>query len=104
MAEYTSKFSGPEIDAGVEKALMGTTTQEATMFAEGWIEKEYSFEALFPSDQYDIEVSVSGTATAEQFEAFSGALIGSNAQRNVAVAVGDVPSVDIPVVIKAVKK
>ena len=104
MAEYKSNFSGPEIDSAVDKALNGTTIQEVTMFADGWIDKAYSFEALFPFDQYDIEVSVSGTATVEQFEAFSSAMIGSNAAQNVVTAVGEAPVVDVPVVVKAVKK
>lgn len=104
MADYESSFSGVQIDKAVNTVLNGTTYSVVTMFAGNWSGNEYFFEGDFPSDQYDIEISVSGTATAEQFEAFGAAMLGSDAERNVVVALGDAPTVDIPVVVKAVKK
>lgn len=104
MADYESSFSGFEIDKAVDLVLNGTTHTVVTMLAGVWSGNEYFFEGDFPSDQYDIEIAVSGTATAEQFEAFGAAMIGSDAEKNVVVALGDVPTVDIPVVVKAVRK
>lgn len=77
---------------------------EATMLASGWTGNTYSFEADYPHAQYNIEVGVAKTATVEQFDAFCEARIGEDTGSNVAVAVGDVPTVDIPIIIKAVRK
>lgn len=76
----------------------------STMLASGWTGNTYSFEADYPHEQYNIEVAVADTATAEQFDAAGAAKMGSSATRNVFTARGDVPTVDIPVIVKAVKK
>ena len=76
----------------------------ATMTAAGWIDKQYSFEAAYPNAQYDISIEVAPTATAEQFEAFGAAMICGSATENIATALGDVPAVDVPVIVKAVAK
>lgn len=75
-----------------------------TMMTSGWNSNTYSFEANYPRAQYDIEIMVADTATAEQFEAFAAAMIGSSAASNIATAIGEVPTVDIPIIIKAVRK
>lgn len=76
----------------------------ATMLASGWVDDKYSFEAEYPNAQYDIEVSVADTATAEQFEAAGAAYIGSSATSNVFTARGEVPTVDIPVIVEVKQK
>jgi hypothetical protein len=78
-----------------------TTT---TMTASGWSNGTYSFESTYPKASYDISVEVAPTATVEQFEAFGEAMICGSADSNVATALGDVPVIDIPVIIKAVVK
>lgn len=75
-----------------------------TMTASKWSGNTYSFETEYPKTTYDISVEVAPTATAEQFEAFGGAMICGSADSNVATALGDVPAVDIPVIVKAVRK
>ena len=75
-----------------------------TMLASGWVGNSYSFQDLYPHESYDIEIFVASTATSEQFEAFGGAMIGGDYQSNIAVAVGDVPTIDVPIIIKVVKK
>ena len=75
-----------------------------TMLASGWVDGAYSFEEQFPFAQYNIEVSVDESATAEQFDAFGEARIGGSATSNIGRAKGDVPKVDIPVLVKAVRK
>lgn len=80
------------------------TYSVVTMLAASWVNGAYSFEAQFPHAQYDIEVSVDESATEEQFDAFGEARIGSSATSNIAVARGEIPTVDIPVMVKAVRK
>lgn len=76
----------------------------STMLASGWVENVYSFETEYPNSKNDITIEVASTATAEQFEAFGGAMICGSADRNIATAIGDVPTVDIPIIIKVVAK
>lgn len=75
-----------------------------TMLASGWSGNTYSFESSYPSASYDIGIEVAPTATAEQFEAFGGAMICGSSNSNVATALGEVPTVDIPVLVKVVEK
>ncbi len=100
-----------------KKVYIGTGTENVpvtlkpeyaklTMLASKWDKttSKYSFEAEYPSDKYDIEVGPSDDATAEQMQAYGAALIPINSTANVAVAKGEIPTVDIPLVIKAVRK
>ena len=80
------------------------TITTATLLASGWNDGTYSFETDYPSASYDIEVSLDSTATSEQAEAFNGAQIVGSATSNIIKAYGDVPIVDIPVIIKVVTK
>lgn len=77
-----------------------------TLLAASWNSsaKTYSFEATYPFASYDIEIQPSSTATTEQVEAFGGAMIVGSIDSNVATAKGDVPTVDIPIIIKVVAK
>lgn len=75
-----------------------------TMLAASWADNTYSFEEDYPHADYDISIEVAHTATAEQFEAFGAAMICGSADSNVATVLGDVPTVDIPIIVKAVRK
>lgn len=75
-----------------------------TMMASKWSGKTYSFEATYPKNTYDISIEVAPTATAEQFEAFGAAMICGSVDSNIATALGDVPTVDIPIIVKVVRK
>lgn len=66
--------------------------------------KTYSFETDYPSASYDIEVALDSTAALEQAEAFNGAQIVGSATSNIIKAYGIVPTVNIPVVLKVVRK
>lgn len=77
---------------------------EWLMNAFNWSNNTYSFEDSFPADSYDIEISVNSTATIEQLEAFNMAQILGSLNNNIVVALGDVPAIDIPIIIKAVAK
>ena len=82
------------------------TITTATLLASSWnsTAKTYSFETDYPSASYDIEVALDSTATSEQAEAFNGAQIVGSATSNTIKAYGDVPTVDIPVILKVVTK
>lgn len=77
-----------------------------TIPAAGWNAntKVYSFEANFPNGLCDIEIELDSTATESQVEAWSSAkptaVFGTNKMK----ALGDVPTVDIPVIVKKVDK
>ena len=76
---------------------------EAIMSASIWSSNIYSFETTYPHSRYDIDISL-GACTKEQFEAFGGAMIVGSLTSNIVTAIGDVPTVDIPIIIKVVAK
>lgn len=80
--------------------------QEKTLNANGWdsTNKTYSFETDYPNANYDISIWVSPSATASQFDAFSSAKICGSAAANIVKALGTIPSVNIPIIVKAVAK
>ena len=93
---------------GLSEALGGlkTASVEAVMSASNWNKtaKTYSFESSYPADQYDIAIEPNYTATAEQIEAYGAAMMAGRIDANIVTAVGDVPEIDIPVIIKVVSK
>lgn len=77
----------------------------SSLSVHGWNGKTYSFEEIFPVAIYDIEISLdSNGLTADQLQAFTAARIVGNATANVIKAFGDVPTVDIPIIMKVVRK
>lgn len=76
----------------------------ATLSASGWSGNTYSFEGTYPVATYDIEIALNSTATVDQAEAFNSAQIVGNATSNIVKAFGNVPTIDIPIIIKAVKR
>ena len=82
------------------------TTSSITLVASSWDSsaKTYSFETDYPTATYDIEIALDSIATSEQAEAFNGAQIVGSATSNIIKAYGEVPTVDIPIIIKVVTK
>lgn len=80
------------------------TFSQYTILTSGWSSGVYSFEADFPSATYDIEIELDSTATESQVEAWSSAKVTSVFGTNTMKALGDVPTVDIPVIVKKVIK
>ena len=80
------------------------TFSQYTILTSGWSSGVYSFESAFPSATYDIEIELDSTATESQVEAWSGAKPTAVFGTNTMKALGDVPTVDIPVIVKAVLK
>ena len=87
-------------------SVIKPTIIATTLTASNWdsTSKTYSFEAEYPYATYDLEIALNSTATTAQAEAFNGAQIVGSATSNVVKAYGIVPTVDIPVIIKVVRK
>ena len=83
---------------------VSTTYTTSTLGKSGWASKAYSFEIDYPNEKYDISISVAPTATSTEFDAFANAKICGSADRNSVTAIGTVPTIDIPIIIKAVSK
>ena len=86
-------------------ALKPTITT-ATLLASNWdsTAKTYSFESDYPSKSYDIEVEINGdSCTDEQLEAWVAAKPVSSLKNKIN-AKGDVPSVDIPIILTVTPK
>lgn len=83
------------LEAGGEPTKIQTTLQ-AIM----WQNKRYSFEARYPASQYDLQVDLNGdVATTSQANAFALAYIAGSITKNEIIAFGDVPTIDIPIVL-----
>ena len=95
--DYATKT---ELNTKENKATITT----ATLLASGWNDGTYSFETDYPVTTYDLEIALDSTATSEQAEAFNGAQIVGSATSNIIKAYGIVPTVNIPVVLKVVRK
>ena len=80
------------------------TFSQYTILTSGWSNGVYSFESDFPNATYDIEIELDSTATESQVEAWSSAKPTAVFGTNTMKALGDVPTVDIPVIVKAVVK
>lgn len=80
------------------------TFSQYTILTSGWSSGVYSFESDFPNATYDIEIELDSTATESQVEAWSSAKVTSVYNTNTMKALGDVPTVDIPVIVKKVVK
>ena len=115
---WSGKYSKPS--AGIPKTDLASDVQNSlnavadksnkptfsqyTILTSGWSSGVYSFESAFPSATYDIEIELDSTATESQVEAWSGAKPTAVFGTNTMKALGDVPTVDIPVIVKAVMK
>ena len=82
------------------------TITTGTLLASGWntSAKTYSFASTYPSATYDLEIEPGQTCTEAQLSAWTRAKLVGSATSNVVTAVGEVPTVDIPIIIKAVVK
>ena len=80
------------------------TFSQYTILTSGWSSGVYSFESDFPNATCDIEIELDSTATESQVEAWSNAKPTAVFGTNTMKALGDVPTVDIPVIVKKVVK
>lgn len=99
---YKAKLDGLESELG--KYETKSTMIAATISASGWSNGQYSFEDSYPNATYDLSVEPDSTCTEAQLDAWSGARIVGSSTGNVLKAFGDVPAVDIPVILGVKKK
>ena len=96
----------------ITAAVAGTDYQApysivtATISSSGWSNSVYSaLQTTYPSASYDIEIELNGdSVTDSQKTAWDNAQIVGSATSNTIKALGDVPTVDIPVIVKATPK
>ena len=79
------------------------TISATTILASGWSNGSYSaFQTTYPAASYDVNVELNGDSiTSAQQKAWNAAQIVGSATTNVLKALGDVPTIDIPVIVKA---
>lgn len=70
-----------------------------TMQASKWVNKQYDF-ADYPANLYNISIQPSERCTSAQLQAWSEAKIVGNVSANKATAYGEVPTIDIPIILK----
>ncbi len=85
---------------------IGGNVSLATMFSSVWDadNKTYSFETNYPNSQYNLEIALDQTASEQQQKAWNKANILGSATSNVVKAMGEVPTVNIPIILEVSKK
>lgn len=106
------ELRGASADSVTEGALTAALSNysrapvitEGTLSATKWNGSEYSFEDQYPAASYEIEIQPNYTCSEEQIVAYGDARLMGRIDLNVITSGGDVPTVDIPVIIKVVAK
>lgn len=81
------------------------TYSEVTLEATSWSGQTYSLEATYPSSTYDIEIELSGNATKDIAKVWGKVIpVESPDGKNIIKALGTIPTINIPIRVKAVKK
>ena len=104
--DATHRFVSDEEKATYSGKANKPTYVKATLTAAGWNKtaKTYSLEGTYPYAQYDIEIAYAKTCTAEQLDAWNGAMLAGDIESNAVTAIGDVPTIDIPIIVEVVRK
>lgn len=93
------------VDTAVSAKQSKPTITSATLAVASWSNGVYSFESTYPNASYNIDVEPDGyTITDAQFKAWNEAKIVGNSNGNTIKALGTVPTVAIPVVVRATPK
>lgn len=89
---------------GLSEALAESkpVIQLSALLAAGWDAeaKTYSFESEYPATNYDIGIEPDASCTDAQLEAWSAARIVGSVSGNIVTAYGEVPTVDIPIIME----
>lgn len=89
------------VNEGFRQLLEKPAVVKATLYAASWNGNTYSFEATYPAASYNIALSYDGdNYSAESKEAFDGAGLVGSVTENKFTATGDVPAIDIPVILE----
>lgn len=71
-----------------------------TLSSNGWSGSTYSFSSIYPDDEYNIEISLDNSASSSQRSAYAAAMLVGSGSGNTITALGTVPQVDIPIIIR----
>jgi hypothetical protein len=94
-------LSASDVGAG-----SATTVTTGTLTASSWSGSTYSaLQTTYPAASYDIEIEPNGdSCTSAQYAAWGAAQLVGSATTNVLTALGTVPTVNIPIIIKVTAK
>ena len=85
--------------------IIETNYLYSTILATGWSEDGiYSFEDVYPNTGFDLEVSPSDSCDADELTAWGMAEVLGSAVANTLKASGEIPLIDIPIILKVVNK
>lgn len=76
------------------------------LLASGWNGETYSLENTYPSATYDLSVEGldGASSTQDQTDAYNNAMLQGSLNSNILYVKGDVPTIDIPIMLKVVVK
>ena len=104
---YNFRYNGTQYEVVGDINISNVVTK--TIPTSGWTttngKTTYSFESEYPFSQYDLVVEPNGDSiTDEQLQAWSEAKPTGSSTSNQIIIKGTIPTVDIPVIVKAVRK
>lgn len=115
-AEEAHTHSADDIATGtlpIERGGTGVATQDdlkhlvannpvylgETLFTTRWSSATYNFSGIYADDKYNINISLAPTANKAEQEAFAAAMLTGSATGNVITALGDVPTINLPIIL-----
>lgn len=97
-------FSIPKGEKG-DSGSTGVNILQYTMLLTGWVDNIYSFESSYPFASYNLEIEPNGDLiTPQQLKAWNEGQMTGSYSHNQCIAMGDVPTMDIPVILKVASK
>lgn len=95
-----------ELSTGLASKENKGAVTTTTLSASGWSNSTYSgLQTTYPAASYDIEVFPNGDIITEaQMEAWSQAKLTGSSTSNVLIAIGTTPTINIPIIVKAISK
>lgn len=100
-----SKLKISNIVYSVKDSKARPTIATKTLVASSWSNGSYSLESVYPNTSYDLDIEINGdSCTTAQCDAWDLARIKGSPTKNIIKALGTVPTIDIPVVIKYTMK
>ena len=101
--EQTVDEAISNLESATSSYAFKSKIKKAKLFANSWEGNVYSFPE-YSADGYDVEIFLDGDATQEELEAYANAMFVGNISDNTLKAFGEVPEIDIPIVIKSTQK
>lgn len=102
--DKTIEKSNTDINNLKKAVKENRTVVSSTLTASKWQGNTYSFEDLYPANNYDIAIELGESATLEQAYAFADACLKGSIGTQIITALDIVPTIDIPIIIEVFKK